>query len=613
MNIRYLLLIVILLLISKIGVSQWILPSREIVTVYSPNGLFYAKSTPASSLDITMLGKTEVYDSRDSQLLYTIPYCLASGKLFVSNDGQSVLHLLESDYGKHEEPSHTHCFTLYRRDSVLKQLTLRDLTGCNNDSSYCRLYYNVKYNWTPLLNARDSLISEHPVFVIGDTVFVYTAARRLLRIHLPSAQIETLPFDYLTLEQLKNIPEQQCTKDKFKCPSGYAGDDYESFFAKKMGMVPRGDDYTDRYKYYWSSMLLRVDKNGHAEIVSLKNSDKLSEEKIRRAIDRMTFDVADYPDGIDFWHKKMAVVMRKKNKIIAQREGKIERKRQREIYERNLVADSIDGVYIPQNIEDCFRVLDTLLLAKDRKRIYALPSRDSMSMYHFGLGRWLRNNWGLWRGSRLERYFYQRGVYHPDNMSGAILDYYYDHLHSVDSAWQRFDTTLIPPPPPDTATFAVPQYRVKDRHIRRILKRVIDGKTLDPEDEEEIMKKGTMCNMSLIEIDINDTNKIDDISVSDFLNVIKELTDSSISIINPQHILTFEGVGTEMEYRPIYGYVKFHRRFFLLTDKEINTAFFKKTRKTHRFWKPKKYQNGSKTSDRIYFHHDGKWDIVWEQ
>ena len=103
MNIKHISVIFILLLISKTGVSQWILPSREIVTVYSSNELFYAKSTPASSLDITMLGKTEVYDSRDSQLLYTIPYCLASGKLFVSNDGLSVLHLLESDYGKHEE------------------------------------------------------------------------------------------------------------------------------------------------------------------------------------------------------------------------------------------------------------------------------------------------------------------------------------------------------------------------------------------------------------------------------------------------------------------------------------------------------------------------------
>jgi len=41
---------------------------------------------------------------------------------------------------------------------------------------------------------------------------------------------------------------------------------------------------------------------------------------------------------------------------------------------------------------------------------------------------WMRNNWGLWRGSRLSKYFNEMGVFHPDDMSGIILVSYHRYL-----------------------------------------------------------------------------------------------------------------------------------------------------------------------------------------
>jgi hypothetical protein len=38
-----------------------------------------------------------------------------------------------------------------------------------------------------------------------------------------------------------------------------------------------------------------------------------------------------------------------------------------------------------------------------------------------GLGTWLRNNWGLWGGSRLAKWFNNRGIQHPEDMSGILL------------------------------------------------------------------------------------------------------------------------------------------------------------------------------------------------
>ena len=54
---------------------------------------------------------------------------------------------------------------------------------------------------------------------------------------------------------------------------------------------------------------------------------------------------------------------------------------------------------------------------------------SEMVVHHQGLGRWLRNNWGLWAGSRLSKYFNDLGIEHPDDMSAIILDSFWRHLN----------------------------------------------------------------------------------------------------------------------------------------------------------------------------------------
>ena len=86
-------------------------------------------------------------------------------------------------------------------------------------------------------------------------------------------------------------------------------------------------------------------------------------------------------------------------------------------------------VYVPEDLEDAFvelkKMLSPALLNEMR-----LKSEEDMIGYHHGLGTWLRNNWGLWAGSRLAQYFRQLGVNHPDDMSGIILTSFWRHLHS---------------------------------------------------------------------------------------------------------------------------------------------------------------------------------------
>lgn len=93
-------------------------------------------------------------------------------------------------------------------------------------------------------------------------------------------------------------------------------------------------------------------------------------------------------------------------------------------------ADSISGIYIPKNLEDCFKQIDGFWADSVKTKVKGWSEDEFISKAHMGFGMWMRNNWQLWAGSRLSKYFNELGIYHPDDMSGIILDSYYRYLNS---------------------------------------------------------------------------------------------------------------------------------------------------------------------------------------
>jgi len=93
------------------------------------------------------------------------------------------------------------------------------------------------------------------------------------------------------------------------------------------------------------------------------------------------------------------------------------------------VTEEVDEAYIPKDLDDCFAHLKKLLKPEDIVKMRS-GTEDDMIQYHHGLGRWMRNNWGLWgEGSRLAKWFNSKGIMHPDDMSGIILDSFWRHLN----------------------------------------------------------------------------------------------------------------------------------------------------------------------------------------
>jgi hypothetical protein len=76
---------------------------------------------------------------------------------------------------------------------------------------------------------------------------------------------------------------------------------------------------------------------------------------------------------------------------------------------------------VPRNLEECLSLFEDFFTPEGIKEIKKMDERD-MCVLHHEIGRWLRNNWGLWRTeSNLCKWFQEQGVFHPDDMSDIIL------------------------------------------------------------------------------------------------------------------------------------------------------------------------------------------------
>ena len=73
---------------------------------------------------------------------------------------------------------------------------------------------------------------------------------------------------------------------------------------------------------------------------------------------------------------------------------------------------------VPKTIDEAVKTLARIVSKEDRD--YLLEN-GAISMHH-SLGRWIRNEWGLWAGSELKNELKRKGFEHPDDMSNYIIE-----------------------------------------------------------------------------------------------------------------------------------------------------------------------------------------------
>jgi len=111
-----------------------------------------------------------------------------------------------------------------------------------------------------------------------------------------------------------------------------------------------------------------------------------------------------------------------------QAQNKKSRKNQKQEYLENTKKDSINGVFIPADLNDCFKEIDSFWTDSIKTQVRKMTEDEFTANAHFGIGMWMRNNWRLWGGSRLSKYFNVLGIFHPDDMSCIILTSYQRYL-----------------------------------------------------------------------------------------------------------------------------------------------------------------------------------------
>ena len=93
-------------------------------------------------------------------------------------------------------------------------------------------------------------------------------------------------------------------------------------------------------------------------------------------------------------------------------------------------TDTIDRIYIPKNLEECFVQINSFWNDSIKSQVKSWEENEFTANAHFGFGMWMRNNWRLWGGSRLSKYFNELEIFHPDDMSGIILVSYHRFLNN---------------------------------------------------------------------------------------------------------------------------------------------------------------------------------------
>lgn len=84
----------------------------------------------------------------------------------------------------------------------------------------------------------------------------------------------------------------------------------------------------------------------------------------------------------------------------------------------------------PKTVDECMAAFTEMFSFEEQTEFLKVEKED-LVLYHHGLGRWIRNNWELWEdNSPLKDHMSSLGFIHPDDMSQAIIEEYWNRMNN---------------------------------------------------------------------------------------------------------------------------------------------------------------------------------------
>lgn len=423
--------------------------------VLSQNGVYFLRSIPFTYISPSTSGKTIVY-SKDSAVLYRVDRYFEIEKefqkLFLSNDGKTIVYI-----GIYEKKK---SICIYR-NGALYQVRLFTEFIPGEPSKQSLIYKNpidsvVYVNWEKQIfyrhevNELESLLYKGVnAFSYKDSVHLFLRPDIVISMDVNTTQTKVRPLNHFSLTRVRMYNPSSYIQYLFKCPKCWdgpklkTGESFKEGLAKylKMKSYPDDDQSIQQFKEHTFRIDAMIDRTGKLSPVNPKSGDP-KDYQLQQFFQNTLFDLSFLPEEFEKWPCEGSVSLMNKSDALAQKERKQEIIDLRKEYERRQTLDTIDGVFIPKNLEECFTELNKMFTEKEIQEVRQLNSRNDVDEYHFPLGTWLRNDWGLWGGSRLGAYMKKRGVNNPEFMSSLILEFYYDWLNNHHEAWKKFDSTI---------------------------------------------------------------------------------------------------------------------------------------------------------------------------
>ncbi len=447
-------------------IAQSISSDVYVRKVFSQNENFYLHTIPFDNLEPSLRGKTLVYKVGTDEPIYVLDRGFDSNEneLILSNNGEIIVAI--HGFFAYEDIEGLKSVSVYKNGNLYKGFTKNQLTGCDEEKERCKITYTdysildrQKTGWKDgkykrvfkkIATEQDIFLFEYEVFNHDDKLYITDSNKKTHLFDLKEGiylGFESFEKIYPRLKEIarhnKVETERYNAPYYFNFPNLQNGKDTKKALAAFLGMkVVDSDD--EQYKSYRFKVFGTVFQNGSIEIDKIESDNDSLKTKIKEFFDTNKFDTKAMPKVFEqFYIDGNYYEFRKSDDKIARHEKKEEIIERRKALQKRLVAEMINDIYIPKDLGEAFAKLDEELKEVDKNDIKNLPKKEETLKYHHGLGRWMRNNWGLWGGSRLQTYFLERGISHPDDMSSVVLEFYYDWLNGNKESWQTWDKNAL--------------------------------------------------------------------------------------------------------------------------------------------------------------------------
>ena len=303
----------------------------------------------------------------------------------------------------------------------------------------------LRFFYKKNVGEKEFFLNKNSVFNHSDTIYSTDPQKMVTVFDLRRAQIvEKVPFDsiYRRIKNYKRtdpdydyalLSDKHINDFKVEGKSTKVSDTLEKLLG--MPFVLLDDPDLHKYKFYKVGLSGYLGRDGVFTIDVFRPDSLLDKKRIEKFFHTTKFEAGMISTKLEKQHFYFFGAFGRPLNEAAERE--IIAKKQE--LERRLTLDSINHIYIPPNIKECFIELDKELTPEVVSKLNAFKSAGEMGVHHFGMGMWMRNNWGLWGGSKLSAYMRQRGFRDPDSMSSEILRYYYFWFKGNKEIYKEFE------------------------------------------------------------------------------------------------------------------------------------------------------------------------------